>query len=162
MYHNLTGRNFCILKGECRKSQSVNDPFHKLWIILEKSAKIRSCHCTCMAGMGDMFNHVAAAMFRVEAAVRTGLTNPSCTSSANEWLPCRKDIEPTKIKDLNFDREDFAQRGKKERPLVVSPKEKFNPLVKSDKKPLSLIDFASALEGRNCVKKYTFYCCSEA
>ena len=86
----------------------------------------------------------------------------SCTISANEWLPCRQDIEPTKIKDLNFDREDFAQRGKKERPLVVSPKEKFNPLVKSDKKPLSLIDFASALEGRNSVKKYTFYCCSEA
>ena len=108
LYHNLTGSNFCILKGECRKSQSVNDPFHKLWIILEKSAKIRSCYCTCMAGMGDMFNHVAAAMFRMEAAVRTGLTNPSCTSSANEWLPCRKDIEPTKIKDLNFVREDFA------------------------------------------------------
>ena len=101
-------------------------------------------------------------MFRVEAVVHTGLTNLSCTISANEWLPCRQDIEPTKIKDLNFDREDFAQRGKKERPLVVSPKEKFNPLVKSDKKPLSLIDFVSALEGRNCVKKYTFYCCSEA
>ena len=85
-------------------------------------------------------------MFRVEAAVHTGLTNLSCTISANEWLPCRQDIEPTKIKDLNFDREDFAQPGKKARPLVVSPKEKFNPLVKSDKKPLPLIDFASALE----------------
>ena len=107
MYHNLTGSNFCILKGECRKSQSVNDPFHKNWIILEKSAKIRSCHCTCMAGMGETCNHAAAAMFRVEGAVRTGLTNSSCTSSANQWLPCRKDIEPTKIKDLNFDREDF-------------------------------------------------------
>ena len=85
-------------------------------------------------------------MFRAEAAVRTGLTNPSCKSSANEWLPCRRYIEPTKIKDLNFDREDFAQRGKKKRPLVTSPKKKFNPLAKSDKKPLSLINFGSALE----------------
>ena len=51
LYHNLTGSDFYILKGECRKSQSVNGPFHKLWIILEKSAKIRSCHCTCMAGI---------------------------------------------------------------------------------------------------------------
>ena len=76
----------------------------------------------------------------------TGLTNPSCVSSANEWLPCTKDIEPTKIKDLNFDREDFAQRGKKKRPLVAIPKKKFNPLANSDKKPLLLIDFASALE----------------
>ena len=138
LYHDLTSSTFWTPKGECRKSQSVNDPFHKLWIILEKSAKIRSCYCTCMAGMGDMFNHVAAAMFRMEAAVRTGLTNPSCTSSANEWLPCRKDIEPTKIKDLNFDREDFAHRAKKERPLAASPTKKINQLAKSDKKPLSI------------------------
>ena len=96
--------------------------------------------------MGETCNHVAAAMFRVEAAVRTGLTNPSCTSSPNQWLPCRKDIEPTKIKDLNFDRQDFAKRGKKKRPIAASAKKKFNPLAKSDKKLLSLIDFASALE----------------
>ena len=98
LYHNLTCSNCCILKGEYRKSQSVNDLFHKLWIILERSAKIRSWHCTCMEGMGEMRNHVAAVIFRLEAAVRTGLTNPSCTKSANEWLPCREDIEPTKIK----------------------------------------------------------------
>ena len=66
-----------------------------------------------MVGMGEMCNYVAAGMFRVHEAVRTGLRNPSCASSANEWLLCRKDIEPTKIKDLNFDREDFAQRRKK-------------------------------------------------
>ena len=52
----------------------------------------------------------------------------------------QKRYELKKIKDLNFDREDFAQRG------IVSPKKKFNPLAKSDKKPLSLIDFASSLE----------------
>ena len=100
-------------------NQSVNDPGHKLWIILEKSVKIWLSHCTCMASMGETCNHVAAAVFQVEAAVRTGLTNPLSTSSTNE---CRKDIEPTKIKDLNFDREDFAQCGKKERSLVASPK----------------------------------------
>ena len=63
LYHNLTGSDFTILKGECRKSQSVDDPFHKLWIILEKSAKIWLYQCTCMAGMGERCNHVAAAMF---------------------------------------------------------------------------------------------------
>ena len=115
-------------------------------MILGKSAKIWSCHYTYMAGMGETRNRVAAAIFLVEAAVRTGLRNPSCINSANEWQPCRKDIEPTKIKDLNFEREDFAQRGKKKRPLVASRKKKFNPLAKSDKKPLLLIDFTSALE----------------
>ena len=72
--------------------------------------------------MSETCNHVAPAMVRMEAAVHTGLTNLSCVSSANEWLPCTKDIEPTKIKDLNFDRENFVQCGKKKRPFVVQRK----------------------------------------
>ena len=96
LYHNHAGSNFCLLKDECRKSRSVNNPFHKLWIILEKPAKIRSSHCTSILGMGETCNHVAAAMFPVEAAVGTGLINPSCSSSANEWLPCR--MNPQKLK----------------------------------------------------------------
>ena len=67
-------------------------------------------------------------------------------SSVDSSSSCRKDIEPTKIKDLNLNREDFAQGGKTKRPLVASPKKKFNPLAKSDEKPLSLITFASALK----------------
>ena len=63
--------------------ENLNDPFHKLWITLEKSAKIQSRYCTCMADMDETCYHVAAAMFGVEAAVFTGLTNPSCISSAN-------------------------------------------------------------------------------
>ena len=113
-YHNLSESKYCIIKGKCRKSQSIKDPFHKLWIIFEKTAKIRTCHSTCMAGMGETCNHVAAAMYRVEATVRIGLTNPACTSNANEWLPDRKTIEPKIIKDLDFGLEDFPQRGKKE------------------------------------------------
>ena len=127
LYHNLTCSNFCILKDECRKSQSVNDPFHELLIILEKSLKIQSCHCTGMVGMSEKCNHFATAMFRVKVAVSTRLTNPSCSSSAKEWLPCGKDIEPTKIKDSNFDREDFAQCGEEKRPLVVIPKKNTTP-----------------------------------
>ena len=46
---------------------------------------------------------------------------PSKTA-VNEWLPCREDIKSTKIKDSNFDGEDFVQRGKKKRPVVTSPK----------------------------------------
>ena len=66
--------------------------------------------------------------------------------SANEWLPCRRDIEPRRIKEPDLAREDFAQRDKKKKPLVASPKKKFNLLTKPDKKQLSLIDFASAHE----------------
>ena len=80
LYHNLSGSKYCIIKGEWRKSQSIKDPIHKFWIILEKTVKIGTCHCT---GMGGTCNHVTAAMYCVEAAVRIGLTNPACTSNAN-------------------------------------------------------------------------------
>ena len=65
-YHNLSGSKYCIIRGECRKPQSIKDPFHKLWIILEKIAKIRNCRCTCMVGMGERSKHVAAAMYCFE------------------------------------------------------------------------------------------------
>ena len=44
LYHNLHSRTFCILKGKCRPSMSVNSPPPKMWIIMEKSGKIRACH----------------------------------------------------------------------------------------------------------------------
>ena len=61
-----------------------------------------------MASMGETYNHVAAGMNRVKAAVRIGLTNRSCASNAKVWLINQKTIEPKKIKDLNFSREDFG------------------------------------------------------
>ena len=70
---------------------------------LEKSGKNRSCYFTCMTVMGQSCNHVAAAMDRMEA-VRNGLTNPSCTRTANQWLLNHKDVQLMKVKDMNFDR----------------------------------------------------------
>ena len=147
-YHCIgESSKFCILKSQCKKSQNIGDISHKLWLVVEKkSALIRSCHCTCMAGMSETCNHVAAAMFRIEAAVRSGLTNPACTSSANQWLPSHQKVAPAKVKNLNFSREDFGQRGKKKRPLVSAPKKKFNPLVDNSRRLLTLTDIGKALE----------------
>ena len=99
-YHCIDGSGkFCVLKTDCRKSQSIRDTNHKLWIVIEKkSAHIRSCHCTCMTGMSETCNHVAAAMFRIEAAVRTGLTNPACTSTEISGFPADKRLPLLKLK----------------------------------------------------------------
>ena len=59
--------------------------------------------------MSSTCNHVAAALFRVEAAMRLGLTNLVCTTKACEWLTNRKGVQPVKKRR----REDFAKRGKK-------------------------------------------------
>lgn len=148
MFHEISDTcKFAIFKGECRKSEKINDPYHNFWIVIEKkSAKIRSAHCTCMAGMSQACNHVASALFRIEAAVRLGLTNPSCTSLSSEWLPNRKKVTWMKVKDMDFSREDFGQRGKKKRPLVSSPRKNYNPLIDNKKKLLSLVEIAAALE----------------
>ena len=146
-FHKLSGSKYCIFKGECRQYQRINEINHKLWIIMEKSGKIRSCHATCMTGMGQSCNHVAAAMYRIEAAVRNRLNNSSCTSIVNQWLPNYKNVQPMKIKGMNFGREDFGQRGKEKQSFVSTPKKKKNPLCKQgDMKMLTFNDFAEGLK----------------
>ena len=146
MYHNLTGSKFCIFKGECRHSQSINNPFHQFWLTVKKTGEVRVCYCACMAGTDQSCNHVAAAVFRVEAAVKNGLTNPSLTSSSNEWLPCRKKVGPNKIKNLNFNREGSGDRDKQKRSLISTPKKNFQLLADSSRKLFNLNDFPDALK----------------
>ena len=75
------------------------------------------------------------------------MTNPSCTSTANQCLPNHKNIQPIKIKDKNFSREEFCQRGKEKRSFVSTPKKKYNPLSKQgDTKMLTLNGFAEGLK----------------
>ena len=88
--------------------------------------------------MSQTCNHIAAALYRVEAAVRSRLINPSCTSKPNEWLPSSKIFSniPAKIKDLKFEREDFATRGKKKRSVSNKFKKNYDPLHLCTKQPL--------------------------
>ena len=90
-----------------------------------------------MAGMSPTCNHLAAALFRVEAAMRLGLTNPACTTEACEWLPKRKDVQPVKVKDLNFNRDDFAKRGKKRKKMLSTPERNYNPLINNNQKTVA-------------------------
>ncbi|CAH1248797.1 Hypp8417 [Branchiostoma lanceolatum] len=42
---------YCFLKCECRHSQKINTPPHQVWCCIEKTTgRIRTAHCTCMAG----------------------------------------------------------------------------------------------------------------
>lgn len=98
-------------------------------------------------GMGSTCNHIAAAFFRVEVAMRLGLINPACTEKICEWLPNRKTINPVKIKDIDLNRQDFRTRGKTVKRLLTTPKKNYDPLVQPQKQPLDLHDFANKLKG---------------
>ena len=72
----------------------LRDTPHKVWVcVLKSDHTIKTAHCSCMAGMSATCNHVAALLFRVEAAVRYGLTNPSCTAKSCECLPNRQEVD---------------------------------------------------------------------
>ena len=115
--------------------------------IAEKTGKICTCHCTCMAGMGQSCTHLAAAMFKgKKAAVRNGLKIPSCTSSSNEWFSCRKDVKPSKITNLNSNQEGFGDRGKQKWSLVSTPKKDFKLFGRGSTKSLTLNDFVDVLK----------------
>ena len=147
-YHNIDKHSkYCFLQADCRPSERLRDTPHKVWVcVLKSDHTIKTAHCSCMAGMSATCNHVAALLFRVEAAVRYGLTNPSCTAKSCEWLPNRQEVAPVKIKDVKLSRDKFGKRGKKTRCLVPTPKKNYNPLECTNVKPLNLTDIATALE----------------
>ena len=72
-----------------------------------------------MAGMSQTCNHVAASLFRVEAAIGAGLNNPSCTAKPCQWLPNRTNVQPMKMRDIDFRREDFGAHGKRKQALTL-------------------------------------------
>ena len=138
--------NVCFLTSTCGQSQRINDAPRKLWVRLsKKSGKVMKAHCICMAGIAQTYNHVAAALFRIEAAVRMDLTNPSCTATACEWLlPNSKLVKVTKVKDLKLGRTSFGKQSKKQSELNSSPNKRYDATVGIAEK-LSFMEVSDAL-----------------
>ena len=62
--------------------------------------------CTCIAGTSATCNHMIAVLHKVDYAVQNGYNNPACTSIPCGWnQSTRKDVEPSKIIDLNLRRD---------------------------------------------------------
>lgn len=80
VFYKIPQNKYWIFKIEHRQSQRINDAIDKVCIITEKSGKIRSSHYTCTADMGQSCNHVAATMYRIQAAVNI----PFCTNTKNQ------------------------------------------------------------------------------
>ena len=144
LLHNLDADSkFCILKGTCRCSQTMNDTPHEVWICVEKqTGKIKGTHCTCLAGMSQTCNHAAAALLRLEVVSRMGLNNPPCPSQDHSWLT--EPFKPMKIKDMKFTRSELGKRGKKgKRGRYASRTKSFTANTNGHK--LTLDDIAAAL-----------------
>ena len=66
---------------------------------------ILSANCTCMAGLGGACSHVAALLFKLEAASDLKRKNDdSPTSSLCAWKKSRKSVKPSPLHSINFGR----------------------------------------------------------
>ncbi|XP_019621912.1 PREDICTED: uncharacterized protein LOC109468107 [Branchiostoma belcheri] len=101
---------YIYLQAKCRPSARISDTPHKAWVCCHPTGTINRAYCSCTAGMGQTCNHIAALLFKVEAAVRTNLVNPACTSTACQWNTAPgKTIQPRRVKDMTFKNDKFCK-----------------------------------------------------
>ena len=86
---------FTFLKSEVIPSQRINEKQNPWVCLLKANGEVQTAHCDCMAGLGEVCSHAAALLFKVEAAVKLGLTTASSTSEACAWnRTYREKIDP--------------------------------------------------------------------
>lgn len=149
-YNPATGSHI-IMKAQVRPSQRLNDKKHTPWVALCKDGRVAAAHCDCMAGLAESCSHVAAVLFKVEAAVKLGYTTKACTE-----LPCAwnndyvKKVGPDPVAKINFFSEKRKRKAanrsnKKKQVFSASTSEQqeqfLNSIKQLEKKPLVLSCF---------------------
>ncbi|XP_071119026.1 uncharacterized protein [Haliotis cracherodii] len=102
-YHNVDDKSpLCLMRTKVIPSQRLRDKPHQPWVCVDKANGTVYCaHCTCMAGLGEVCSHIAALLFKVDLAVRAGLTSKACTSDACKWNSAyRKELHPSPISEV--------------------------------------------------------------
>ena len=97
----------------------MTDPSYKVWLAAEKKSKFTKGHCKCKAGLGESCSHIAALMFKLEAAVRLGFTTMACTSLPCSWndLSTMK-VKGAPIRDTIFYRPKVGKTKKRMKPVI--------------------------------------------
>ncbi|KAL5021765.1 hypothetical protein ScPMuIL_000920 [Solemya velum] len=128
---------FCVLKADVCPSQKINNKPYQIWAIIKKDRDeapggyIVSAYCNCTAGMLGSCNHIAGMLFRVEAAVKTGMTKPTCTSQISTWnVPSKKiTMKPLRVSDASWTKDHYKKTGSSRKPSLDA-KKSFTPLTK--------------------------------
>ncbi|XP_053389785.1 uncharacterized protein LOC128552753 isoform X2 [Mercenaria mercenaria] len=141
-YHDLGEHSDkCIIKSKVTPSQAVNNKAYDVWIVIRKDkntvpgGQILNAYCSCTAGMMGSCNHIAGVLFRMEYAVKTGMTRPTSTSKACEWtVPKKKTtVKMGKARDFTWKKAKYTQlpRNKDKENETNIKKLNFTPLNKS-------------------------------
>ena len=87
-----------VIKGEVKPSQQ-SGVLYKTWVAVKTSGEVISGHCTCMAGLSEVCNHVGAVLYKL---MHEAQQPQSFTSLPNQWLLAKKVVPPVLVKDINL------------------------------------------------------------
>ena len=129
-------------------SERVCSKPYDVWAIIEKDSNerpggaIRSCYCTCTAGLYGACNQICGMLLRAEAAVMTGITKPTCTDRLAEWnVPSAKtQLHPSPVAELVFKKDHyrtFASVDRHHQPSNFKARQSFSPMTVEQKKYVS-------------------------
>ena len=114
-----------IFRADVRPSYRVTEKPHHPWVAVSSEGKVLAAHCDCMAGLGESCSHIAAVLFKIEAAVRGGYTTSACTDEPCQWNACFvKKVEAAPVARINFYKDPVKERlrrSKNIRPRQPAP-----------------------------------------
>ena len=89
-----------FLKGNVCPSQRIRDDSHKVWICVksQNSPSIITSWCNCIAGTGEVCNHVIAILYKVNYAYHKNFISSACTSIPQGWnRGTRREVTPSQL-----------------------------------------------------------------
>ena len=97
---------FLPLKVLPSQRQGIKAKLYGVWVCLHKHhGWVLTGNCTCMAGLGSACRHVAAVLFKLEAAVHFELNKPTAsTSMLCPWKQSKRNAQPSPAALINFAR----------------------------------------------------------
>ena len=123
------------------------------WVVCEKSGKVLSAHCDCMAGLGESCSHVASLLWAIEAGCKRRDSLTVTEKKAYWFLPSAvKSVPYSRVKDIQFSKTPSNATSVIKESSVAAPSETelnefFISINKCSSKPaiLSLIpDYADS------------------
>ena len=143
-------KNFLFL-SHVKHSQSLSLIPLKIWLFITLDGEVVCGHCTCMAGLGEAYSHVATVLFAAEANSITK-RQFSSTSQPCSWLPPTfRTVKFAEISSIDFSTPKHRRKlsasdlhkGKKVKLDIPPPtedelKEHYSRLTKTKGRPVLL------------------------